>query len=92
MRFCRRVLGETPARAHKSKHRNSSRKDGEAATSIAGNSNGKPSPGIASTPSEAAQIALLDDLLSYQPPPDDKPAAQSGPRIAKIKFANPSEL
>ncbi len=39
-----------------------------------------------------ALFALLDDLLSYQPPPDGKPAAQGGPRIAKIKFASPSEL
>jgi hypothetical protein len=41
---------------------------------------------------EAAQVALLDDLLSYQPLPQDKSATQSGPRIAKIKFANPGEL
>jgi hypothetical protein len=92
MRFCRRVLGETPTRARKVKHRDSSRQSGQSAKSTAGSPNGKASPSAAAAPSEAAQVALLDDLLSYQPSSDDKPAAQGGPRIAKIKFASPSEL
>jgi hypothetical protein len=92
MRFCRRVLGETPARAGKARRRDSSRQTGKTATTTAGSPNGQASPSAAAAPSEAAQVALLDDLLSYQPPPDDKPVAQGGPRIAKIKFASPSEL
>ena len=92
MRFCRRVLGETPTRVRKAKRRDASRQAGQSATNIASNPNGQASLSAAAVPSEAAQVALLDDLLSYQPPLDDKPAAQGGPRIAKIKFASPSEL
>lgn len=90
MRFCQRVLGEAPARARKSKHRAASRPAVNALFTSAESPNGHATQ---STPvSEAAQVALLDDLLSYQPSPDDKAGAQSGPRIAKIKFANPGEL
>jgi hypothetical protein len=92
MRFCRRVLGETPTRARKAKHRDSSRQAGQPAKTAAGISNGHTPLSAATAPSEAAQVALLDDLLSYQPSPDDKTAAQGGPRIAKIKFASPGEL
>lgn len=92
MRFCRRVLGEPPTRVRKAKRCDASRQARHPTKTAPGMPNGQPSRSTAATPSEAAQIALLDDLLSYQPPPDDKPAAQGGPRIAKIKFANPSEL
>ena len=92
MRFCRRVLGEMPTRVRKAKHRDSSRQAGQTARTATSSPNGQTSLSAAAVPSEAAQVALLDDLLSYQPPPDDKPAAQGGPRIAKIKFASPSEL
>jgi hypothetical protein len=40
-------------------------------------------------PAMPLRFPLLANLRSYQSPSDDKPAAQGGPRIAKIKFANP---
>ncbi len=43
-------------------------------------------------PGESAQVALLDDLLSYQQPEESKPITQGGPRIAKIQFANPNDV
>ncbi len=92
MRFCQRALGEAPTRARKAKHRDSSRQAAQSARTAADSPNKQTSTSAAAAPSEAAQVALLDDLLSYQPPPDGKPAAQGGPRIAKIKFASPSEL
>jgi hypothetical protein len=91
MRFCQRVLGEVPARQRKAKHRVGSRPTGHPSPDAADTTNVKAARGTTS-PSEAAQVALLDDLLSYQPRPQDKSATQSGPRIAKIKFANPGEL
>ena len=92
MRFCQRVLGEMPTRARKGKHRATSRLIANVSPSAAESANGHVTPSAAQTVSEAAQVALLDDLLNYQSLPDDKSAAQSGPRIAKIKFANPGEL
>ena len=91
MRFCQRVLGEAPVRARKAKHRAASRSTANGSPNFAENANGHVKQSTAPAVSEAAQVALLDDLLSYQPSPDDK-AAQGGPRIAKIKFANPGEL
>ena len=92
MRFCHRVLGETPVRARKSKHRAASRLPTNVPSNAAETANGHVTPSTTPTVSEAAQVALLDDLLSYQPLAGDKAAAQGGPRIAKIKFANPGEL
>lgn len=92
MRFCQRVLGETPVRARKGKHRTTSRSSANAFPNSSESANGHTTQSTAPTVNEAAQVALLDDLLSYQPSPDDKVATQSGPRIAKIKFANPGEL
>lgn len=86
LRFCRRVLNEAPVRAGKTKSRAAVRKTESAAPKAApvATNHAAPSANI----SEAAQVALLDDLLSC--PPDG--ATGSGPRIAKIKFANPDEL
>ena len=92
MRFCQRVLGEAPVRVRKGKHRPSSRPATNASPISPEGANGHVTPSATPAVSEAAQVALLDDLLSYQPSPDDKAAVQSGPRIAKIKFANPGEL
>ena len=92
MRFCHRVLGEAPARPRKAKHSTVSSAKGNAAPHVERSVDNSTTPSTASAPSEAAQVALLDDLLSYQRSPDDKPTIQSGPRIAKIKFANPGEL
>jgi hypothetical protein len=92
MRFCQRVLGEAPARQRKAKHRVASRSAENASPNSAKNANGQATQSTVSTASEAAQVALLDDLLSYQPRAQDKSPTQSGPRIAKIKFANPGEL
>ncbi|MCI0538200.1 MAG: hypothetical protein L0Z50_23585 [Verrucomicrobiales bacterium] len=92
MRFCQRVLGEARARARKSKHRVASCPAVNALSTSAEPANGHVTQPIAPSVSEAAQVALLDDLLSYQPSADDKAAGQNGPRIAKIKFANPDEL
>ena len=89
MRFCQRVLGEEPARARKRKPRPGSRANETAVPLSPQPAMNSTTPVIASSASEAAQVALLDDLLSYQAPPDDKSAAQSGLCIAKIKFANP---
>ena len=91
MRFCQRVLGEAPVRARKGKHRAASRLTANVSQNSVESANGHVTQSTAPNVSEAAQVALLDDLLSYQPLPDDK-AAQGGPRIAKIKFANPGEL
>jgi hypothetical protein len=42
---------------------------------------------------EAAQAALLDDLLSAAPSNlVSKPVSEGGPRIARIEFAKPGEL
>jgi hypothetical protein len=56
------------------------------------NANGSARTGATPIATEASQVALRDDLLSYQAPSDDKPAAQSNLRLAKIKFANPGDL
>ena len=92
MRFCQRVLGEAPARARHAKNRAASRPAGHAAANATHTAKEHTARSAASASCEAAQVALLDDLLSYQQSPDEKAAAQSGPRIAKIKFANPGEL
>ena len=92
LRYCRAVLGEAPARRVKAHHRAASSAPRRRTRTAVSNSNSQASQSTPSTPNEAAQAALLDDLLSYQPPPDDKSAAQTGPRIAKIKFAKPDEL
>lgn len=92
MRFCQRALGEAPVRARKAKHRAASRLVPNASPNSAESANGHVTQSTMPPVSEAAQVALLDDLLSYQPSPDDKTVAQGGPRIAKIKFANPGEL
>ena len=91
MRFCQRVLGESPTRARKAKQRAGSAKKDRAATKTARDANTHAASPAAAAVSEAAQVALLDDLLSYQPP-DAKPTTQGGPRIAKIQFANPGDL
>lgn len=92
MRFCQRVLGEAPVRARKAKARAAPRSVANTSPNSAESANGHVAQSTASAVSEAAQVALLDDLLSYQPSPNDKASVQSGPRIAKIKFANPGEL
>ena len=92
MRFCQRVLAEAPSRARHAKNRASSRPAGHASANATHTAKENVARPAASAPSEAAQVALLDDLLSYQPSPEEKPSAESGPRIAKIKFANPGEL
>lgn len=92
MRFCQRVLGEEPVRARKKKTRVAARVVERAPQNIAEAANGHTTSSATVVASEAAQVALLDDLLSYQPGEDKAAAPQSGPRIAKIKFANPSEL
>jgi hypothetical protein len=92
MRFCRRVLGEAPVRACKGRHRAVPRKNESAAPKPAPAANNHTTSDTTPLPSESAQVALLDDLLSYQPPDAAKPAAQGGPRIAKIQFANPADL
>jgi hypothetical protein len=89
MRFCQHVLGESPTR-HKATQRVAPAKKGRATRKTTDAANAHASP-AASIVSEAAQVALLDDLLSYQPPSEAKPTTQSGPRIAKIQFANPGD-
>ncbi|MBK7999435.1 MAG: hypothetical protein IPK15_12175 [Verrucomicrobia bacterium] len=89
MRFCQRVLGEAPQRALRAKARTASAKRNGAASNTGHRANKPDSPAAHPLPSEAAQIALLDDLLSYQPESQAKPPTQIGPRIAKIEFANP---
>jgi hypothetical protein len=43
--------------------------------------------------SKAAQVVLLDGLLSAVPANVSlKPPGESGPRIARIEFAKPGEL
>src|SRR6185503_12026247 len=80
LRYCRRVLGEAPARARKANRRLASPAAGRSAKTAAVHAKGRPFQSSATVAAEAAQVTLLDDLLSYQAPPDDKSAAQSGPR------------
>ena len=90
MRFCRRVLGEQPVRVARAKLRTIANKNGRAAPKAAPIA--VVNAPLSTTVSEAAQVALLDDLLNCPPMDAIKPSAPGGPRIAKIKFANPSEL
>ena len=90
MRFCRRVLGELPVRATRAKSRAVAHKNGSAASKAAPLATGNTA--LSTTVSEAAQVALLDDLLNCPPQDATKSSAPGGPRIAKIKFANPNEL
>jgi hypothetical protein len=87
--FCRTRLGEAPTRGNSANLRTSSRKKRVATAPGSPNANGAGLP--VTIPNESAQIALLEDLLSYQPEPSAKPCSQSGPRIAKIEFANPEK-
>ena len=91
MRFCQRVLGEAPRRAPKARSRAASLKRNGAGSDAARPATQPDSHAARPLPSEAAQIALLDDLLSYQPEAQAKPPSQGGPRIAKIEFANPEK-
>jgi hypothetical protein len=90
MRFCRRGLGEQPVRVARPKSRAAVHKNGSAAPKAAPVATDKAA--LATTVSEAAQVALLDDLLNCPLLEAAKPPASGGPRIAKIKFANPNEL
>lgn len=90
MRFCRLVLGEQPVRAARAKSRAASHKNGSAAPKVAPVATANAA--LSTTVSEAVQVALLDDLLNCPPLDTTKPSAPGGPRIAKIKFANPNEL
>jgi hypothetical protein len=90
MRFCRRVLGEQPARAARAKPRATAHKNGSAAPKAAPVTTGNAA--LSATVSEAAQVALLDDILNCPPLDSTKSPTPGGPRIAKIKFANPNEL
>jgi hypothetical protein len=83
MRFCHNQLGEKPTRSVKRKL--------PAAPKPAPAANGKTAPLAPMT--EAAQVGLLDDLLSAVPANlSPKPAGENGPRIARIEFAKPGEL
>ena len=90
MRFCRRVLDEQSVRAARAKARATAHKNGSATPKAAPVATGNPA--LSTTVSEAAQVALLDDLLNCPPLDAPKSSAPGGPRIAKIKFANPNEL
>jgi hypothetical protein len=92
MRFCKRVAGDSPTRARKANHRVSPQKNGTVTRNTAPTATPHASSVASPIPSESAQVALLDDLLSYRPPEEAKPTAQGGPRIAKIEFAKPGEL
>jgi hypothetical protein len=83
MRFCQRELGEKPTRSAK-------RKSSAAAKSaLAANGDATASAPI----TKAAQAVFLDNLLSAVPANlSPKPAAEGGPRIARIEFAKPGEL
>ena len=83
MRFCQRELGEKPTRSAKRKS--------SAAPKSAPAANGHATPSARMT--EAAQVGLLDDLLSAVPANlSPKPVDEGGPRIARIEFAKPGEL
>jgi hypothetical protein len=83
MRFCRRELGEKPVR-------NTKRKP-TATPKAAPAVNGSAAPSAPMT--KAAQAVLLDNLLSAVPANvSSKPAAEGGPRIARIEFAKPGEI
>ena len=83
MRFCQRELGEKPVR--------NTKRRSTAASKSAPAANGHAAPPAPMT--EAAQAALLDDLLSAAPANlVSKPAGEGGPRIARIEFAKPGEL
>ncbi|MCI0538186.1 MAG: hypothetical protein L0Z50_23515 [Verrucomicrobiales bacterium] len=92
MRFCKRVLGDSPTRAHKNNHCATPRKNGTGARNAAPTATSPAASAASPMPSESAQVALLDDLLSYQPPVESKAKIQGGPRIAKIEFAKPGDL
>lgn len=85
-RFCQLALGEQPGRATRSKSRSTPHKHASTAPKAA------PLATPSTSVNEAAQVAMLDDLLNG-PPLDTTTSPQpGGPRIAKIKFANPNEL
>ena len=90
MRFCRRVLSEQPVRAARAKSRAAVHKPPSAEPKAAPVATGNAA--LSTTVSEAAQVALLDDLLNCPPLDATKSSAPGGPRIAKIKYANPNEL
>ncbi|MCI0541417.1 MAG: hypothetical protein L0Z50_39970 [Verrucomicrobiales bacterium] len=92
MRFCQRILGEAPVRARKTKHHVAPHKNGTIAPNAAPTAIRSAASAASPMPSELAQVALLDDLLSYQHPEESKPSSQGGPRIAKIQFANPNDV
>ena len=92
MRFCWSALGKRPIRAERAKSRAAIRKSGTAAPQAVPVANHQaPLSAMVSGISEEAQVALLDDLLTCPPPDTTKPTASGGPRIAKIKFANPND-
>jgi len=82
MRFCRRVLGEK--RARNPGHKPSAAKRPVPATTHPA--------AVKPAMSEAAQVALLDDLLTASAPPPTPNMTEGGPRIARIEFAKPGEL
>lgn len=82
MRFCRRVLGEK-------RTRNPGRKPSVAKWPIPATTHRAP---VKPAMSEAAQVALLDDLLTASAPPPTPSVTEGGPRIARIEFAKPGEL
>jgi len=85
-RFCQLALGEQPGRATRSKSRSTPHKHASTAPKAA------PLATPSTSVNEAAKVAMLDDLLNG-PPLDTTTSPQpDGPRIAKIKFANPNEL
>lgn len=91
LQFCQRVLGENPARGSKAKLRAAPAKNPRAVGPATSHAAPAPTPAARPQPSEAAQVALLDDLLSFRPEQLAKPPTQGGPRIAKIEFANPEK-
>lgn len=89
-RFCQRVLGE-PRRVPKAKPRAAPLKPRGVPEVVPPRSTPVPTPTAHPQPSDAAQVTLLEDLLSFRPEQLAKPPSQGGPRIAKIEFANPEK-
>lgn len=82
MRFCRRILGEK-------RTRNPGRKPSVTKRSVITTTH---PASVKPAMSEAAQVALLDDLLTASAPPPTPNMTEGGPRIARIEFAKPGEL
>lgn len=91
MRFCQRVLGEQPVHARRAASRAVIPKNGRTAPKAAASAKAPAAPPISSPMTEEAQVELLDDLLNCPQPAAARQSGESGPRIAKIEFANPNE-